>query len=59
MANQKFQPGDVVILKSGSPKMTVQFSSDDGWTYVVMYNFNTFELHTQLRLPTAALKLAE
>lgn len=52
MATVAFQPGDLVEIKSGSPKLTVVWSGDD--TTLVIYYDNGFE---QQELPTAALQI--
>jgi uncharacterized protein YodC (DUF2158 family) len=58
MADQKFQQGDVVVLKSGSPKMTVGGSpTSSAHIRVYFYDFTTHQL--ELRdLPPATLMLA-
>lgn len=52
MANETFQPGDIVQLKSGSPKMTVLWSND-GKTYCFWFDehnhrFQDSDFHTIL-----------
>jgi uncharacterized protein YodC (DUF2158 family) len=42
MADPKFNPGDVVALKSGSPKMTVEWSNEEGRTGCWWYNYQTY-----------------
>lgn len=55
MSNQ-FKIGDVVILKSGSPDMTV-VSCDDKIVKVVYYNFNLSKLSSEIKLPFDSVKL--
>lgn len=38
MAEQTFKAGDVVVLKSGSPKLTILWVTNDGTARVVWYN---------------------
>ena len=56
MAEQTFQPGDIVVLKSGSPKMTVEYSNDDD-TKCWYINTQTKEIEFK-EIPTAVLKKA-
>ena len=56
MADYKFNPGDIVIMKSGSPKMTVAYSSNDE-TMVHYYNYEDHKVSQKITLPTAVLEL--
>ncbi|AIN74116.1 Uncharacterized conserved protein YodC, DUF2158 family [Flavobacterium psychrophilum DSM 3660] len=58
MENNSFKPGDVVVLKSGSPKMTVSYS-DVTETICHYYNFNENKLSLNNRISTVSLELAE
>ena len=58
MENKKFVQGDVVVLKSGSPKLTVLYQYENEVT-VQYYNFETNVLSQQINIPTGALKLHE
>jgi uncharacterized protein YodC (DUF2158 family) len=59
MSTQVFKPGDVVVLKSGSPKMTVAFVNSEGAVWVSWYDFNTNNLKEQVKLQADTLKLSE
>jgi len=56
MADYKFNPGDIVMMKSGSPKMTVAYSSNDE-TIVYYYNYEDHKVSPKITLPTAVLEL--
>jgi uncharacterized protein YodC (DUF2158 family) len=56
---EQFKPGDVVEMKSGSPKLTVWFSSNDGWTHCFFFKAQTEAISHEVKLPTAVLKLSE
>lgn len=58
MTEQPFKAGDVVTLKSGSPKMTVVFTGTDGNVWVTYYDFNTNTLKEQVKLQASILKLS-
>lgn len=58
MENKKFVQGDVVVLKSRSPKLTVLYQYENEVT-VQYYNFETNVLSQQINIPTGALKLYE
>ncbi|GEM55275.1 DUF2158 domain-containing protein [Flavobacterium branchiophilum] len=57
MENESFKIGDVVVLKSGSPKMTVVYS-DPKMTQCIFFNEFTNELIYPKGFNTPALKLA-
>lgn len=59
MADQKFQPGDVVVIKSGSPKMTVWFTSNDGWAYCYYFKSQSESISQEVKIPSSVLMLAE
>ena len=52
-----FKPGDVVELKSGSPKMTVYMASDEN-VWCTWYDFNTFTWRERIKFEAAILKLS-
>lgn len=56
MANNKFSPGDLVILKSGGPDMVVDLDWGDG-TYRCTWFAG--EKHQQANFRGATLKLAD
>ena len=56
MADYKFNPGDIVMMKSGSPKMTVSHSSIDE-TVVFYYNYEENKVSAKIILPTSVLEL--
>ncbi len=56
MEDCKFNPGDIVMMKSGSPKMTVSFSSADE-TIVFYYNYEDHKVSSKITLPTVVLEL--
>lgn len=58
MEDGRFQAGDVVYLKSGSPRMTVTTVVANSAVRVVWVVYNTGELQTA-DLPHDALRLAE
>lgn len=58
MENKKFVQGDLVVFKSGSPKLTVLYQYENEVT-VQYYNFETNVLSQQINIPTGALKLHE
>lgn len=53
---EEIKAGDIVELKSGSPKMTVAFVSTDGYCYCTWYDFNAFTMHEQVKIYTILLK---
>lgn len=55
MANNCFKDGDIVIIKSGSPKMTVIYSDDDD-TSVVYYDYESKKVNAT-KIATIALEL--
>jgi uncharacterized protein YodC (DUF2158 family) len=59
MAEKQFSPGDIVELKSGSPKMTVSHYDEWGNVICSWYYYRTNELHRGESLQAAALKLSE
>jgi uncharacterized protein YodC (DUF2158 family) len=58
MENNSFKIGDVVVIKSGSPKMTVIYS-DQKTTVVKYYNFETHGVSADINISTLALELAD
>lgn len=56
MENNSFKIGDIVMLKSGSPKMTVVYSDNDH-TSVVYYNYESNKVSPSIQITTAALEL--
>ena len=50
--------GDVVELKSGSPKMTVNFISTDGKAVCTWYDFNTHTWRENIPFSLAILKIS-
>lgn len=54
----KFNPGDIVIIKSGSPKMTVYTSTNEGCTYCYFYSDEEKKIKEATKLPTSVLTLA-
>jgi uncharacterized protein YodC (DUF2158 family) len=52
-SDQKFFSGDIVRLKSGGPKMTVNMTFTDGTVEVAFFSEATFSCH---RLYPGALK---
>lgn len=57
MPEQKFRAGDIVTLKSGSPKMTVSTSTNET-TRCYVYNATLSQVEFK-DLPTIILKLDE
>jgi uncharacterized protein YodC (DUF2158 family) len=56
MENNSFKPGDVVIMKSGSPKMTVTYS-DQKITVVKYYNYELHGVSPSVEIATLALEI--
>jgi uncharacterized protein YodC (DUF2158 family) len=56
---EEIKAGDIVELKSGSPKMTVAFVSNDGYCYCTWYDFNSFIMREQVKIYTILLKKVE
>lgn len=56
MKNNKFNEGDIVRLKSGSPEMTVSYSDEDD-TYIYYYNYPENKVSEQIKLKTCVLEL--
>ena len=56
MTNTKFNQGDIVKMKSGSPEMTVSYS-DENETHVVYYNFTDNKVSPSIKLKTCVLEL--
>lgn len=54
----KFKPGDIVIIKSGSPKMTVYSSTPEGWTFCYYYSEEEKRIMEAIKLPSDILQLA-
>jgi uncharacterized protein YodC (DUF2158 family) len=52
-----FNPGDVVELKSGSPKMTIAFV-DDNHAFCNWYDPNTHEWRESVKFLQVVLKLS-
>lgn len=53
-----FKAGDVVELKSRSPKMTVHMVSNDGNVSCTWYDFNTNTRREQIKFSAVILKLS-
>lgn len=53
-----FKPGDIVELKSGSPKMTVVMVSNEGNVWCTWYDFNTNTWREQIKFQSVILKQA-
>jgi uncharacterized protein YodC (DUF2158 family) len=58
MAEERIIPGDVVQLKSGSPKMTVT-RTDEKVTDCIYYSEHTQKIKAAENIPTVALKKIE
>ncbi len=56
MESNSFKPGSVVMMKSGSPKMTVTYS-DETTTVVKYYNYETHGVSPSIEIATLALEL--
>lgn len=54
----KFNPGDIITIKSGGPKMTVYTSTNEGWTYCYFYSEEEKKIKEGIKLPTSVLTLA-
>ncbi|ELY2018578.1 DUF2158 domain-containing protein [Flavobacterium psychrophilum] len=57
MENNSFKPGDVVIMKSGSPKMTVSYSDRESTT-CYLFLFESGRVSSHFSVPTIILELA-
>ena len=55
---EDIKKGDVVELKSGSPKMTVNFISTDGKAVCTWYDFNTSTWRENIPFSLAILKIS-
>jgi uncharacterized protein YodC (DUF2158 family) len=55
MENNAFKPGDIVMIKSGSPKMTVSYSDKDV-TVCHFYCFTENKININNRLETIILE---
>ncbi|MDR6786387.1 uncharacterized protein YodC (DUF2158 family) [Pedobacter africanus] len=53
----KFNAGDIVIIKSGSPKMTV-YASTKEWVYCYYYSEEEKQIKEAIKLPAEILQLA-
>jgi uncharacterized protein YodC (DUF2158 family) len=53
----KFNAGDIVMIKSGSPKMTV-YTSTKEWVYVYYYSEEEKLIKEAIKLPIEVLMLA-
>lgn len=58
MENDSFKPGDIVMIKSGSPKMTVTYS-DKNITSVMYYNYEIHKVSSDINISTLALELVK
>jgi uncharacterized protein YodC (DUF2158 family) len=56
METKKFNPGDVVVIKSGSPKMTVVFCTDYDAT-CIYYNTTTDKIIKDEKISIDCLEL--
>lgn len=56
MADETFKAGDIVELKSGSPKMTITFVSED-YAFCTWYDTNTHTWRESVKFPVIILKL--
>ena len=52
----EFKAGDIVELKSGSPRMTIAFLSKEGYCYCTWYDPNSFTWNEQVKIYTVLLK---
>jgi uncharacterized protein YodC (DUF2158 family) len=57
MANETFKAGDVVQLKSGSPKMTIEYIYNDGRCFCSWYDSYTHTLHREISFQPASLMI--
>lgn len=58
MQETKFNPGDIVELKSGSPKMTVLRSEED-FTYCFYYIPQENRFEEEKKIPTVLLRVSD
>lgn len=57
--NETFNLGDVVELKSGSPKMTVVVvGTDNKFVWVTWYDESTNKIQENYKLPLIAIKIS-